>query len=218
MGQCGVMDQPKHTQMGLSDNTGSVEQLIAPEDDSRAAVYAMLASMVSAPPAAEQLSDLGRLQGSDTEFGRAIAGVAQAARNTSAAQEDDAYHNLFIGLTRGKLLPYGSYYLTGFLHEKPLARLRNTMAQLNIQTSADNKDPEDHIASVLDMMGGLIRGDFGQPAPVTQQRVFFHEHVQSWAPYFFRDLERVEDSQLYAAIGTVGRVFLELEEAAFSMD
>lgn len=212
------MKQAETSVMSPSDNTGSAVEQIAPEDESRAAVYAMLAQLLSAPPAQSQLADLASLQGSETEFGQAISKLSQAARSTSAAQEDDAYHDLFIGLTRGKLLPYGSYYLTGFLHEKPLARLRNTMAQLGIAASPDEKDPEDHIASVLDMMGGLIRGDFGQPVPVAQQRIFFQEHVQSWAPYFFRDLEKVEDSELYAAIGTVGRVFLELEEAAFSMD
>lgn len=212
------MSQVKTRHMSPSDETGSAVPQVAPEDESRAAIYAMLATLLSTPPTAQQLSELGKLQGSDTDFGQAIARLSQAARNTTVEQEDDAYHDLFIGLTRGKLLPYGSYYLTGFLHEKPLARLRNTMAQLGIEASPEEKDPEDHIASVLDMMGGLIRGDFGQPAPVAQQRVFFQEHVQSWAPYFFRDLEKVEDSELYAAIGTVGRVFLELEEAAFSMD
>ncbi len=212
------MSQVKTRHMSPSDETRTAAQQVAPEDESRAAIYAMLAMLLSTPPTAQQLSELGKLQGSETDFGQAIARLSKAARNTTVEQEDDAYHDLFIGLTRGKLLPYGSYYLTGFLHEKPLARLRNAMAQLGIEASPEEKDPEDHIASVLDMMGGLIRGDFGQPAPVAQQRVFFQEHVQSWAPYFFRDLEKVEDSELYAAIGAVGRVFLELEEAAFSMD
>jgi len=204
--------------MNASEMSNSAATGVTAEDESRAAIYAMLAAILSRPPRAGQVADLANLHGSDTEFGQAIANLAKAARSTTAEREDDAYHDLFIGLTRGKLLPYGSYYLTGFLHEKPLARLRNAMAQLGIEASADEQDPEDHIASVLDMMGGLIRGDFGQPVPVSQQRIFFQEHVQSWAPYFFRDLEKVEDSELYAAIGTVGRVFLELEEAAFSMD
>lgn len=191
---------------------------IAPEDESRAAIYAMLAKLLSAPPTADDLAAIGQLQGSDSAFGQSIRRIAEAARSVRVADAEDAYHTLFIGLTRGKLLPYGSYYLTGFLHEKPLARLRATMGQLGIESDPDNKDPEDHIASVLDMMGGLIRGDFGQPVPVAQQRKFFHDHVQSWAPYFFRDLEKVEDHELYAAIGNVGRIFLELEDAAFSMD
>lgn len=203
---------------GLSDMSSGPATQIAPEDESRAAIYAMLAKLLSAPPTGDDLCELSKLQGSDTEFGQAIAKLAEAARNTTAEQAGDAYHDLFIGLTRGKLLPYGSYYLTGFLHEKPLARLRNTMAQLGIEADPEVKDPEDHIASVLDMMGGLIRGAFAQPGSVEQQRVFYQDHVQSWAPYFFRDLEKIEDHELYAAIGTIGRIFLELEDAAFSMD
>ncbi len=214
---CKRMNQTGSITMDASQNSGAASE-IAPEDEARAAIYAMLAKLLSDPPTPEQLADLGKLQGSDTEFGQSLRKLAEASRNTTAEQADDAYHELFIGLTRGKLLPYGSYYLTGFLHEKPLARLRNTMAQLGIEANPDVKDPEDHIASVLDMMGGLIRGDFGGPVPVAQQRTFFQDHVQSWVPYFFRDLEAIGEHELYAAIGSVGRVFLELEEAAFSMD
>jgi len=212
------MNEANSTHMSAAQSSSSPAQQIAPEDDSRAVVYAMLAKLLSQPLKAADLGELGKLQGSESEFGQSIQTMAEAARKTTAEQADDAYHDLFIGLTRGKLLPYGSYYLTGFLHEKPLARLRNTMAQLGIEADPGTKDPEDHIASVLDMMGGLIRGDFGAPAPIEQQRIFFQDHVQSWAPYFFRDLEKVEESELYAAIGTVGRVFLELEHAALSMD
>lgn len=202
---------------GSSHMSSSPASEIAPEDESRAAVYAMLAKLLSGPPTTEELAALAELQGNDTALGKGIERLANAARNTTAEQAEDAYHEIFIGLTRGKLLPYGSYYLTGFLHEKPLARLRNTMAGLGIEANPDVKDPEDHIASVMDMMGGLIRGDFAASG-IAHQRAFFQDHVQSWAPYFFRDLEQIGEHELYAAIGTIGRVFLELEEAAFSMD
>lgn len=191
---------------------------LAPEDESRAAIYALLARLLSRAPNAEELAEIGKLQGNDTGFGAAIKRLAEAARATSASQAEDAYHEIFIGLTRGKLLPYGSYYLTGFLHEKPLARLRNSMAALGIAGNPDVKDPEDHIASVLDMMGGLIRGAFAASPTLETQRAFYRDHVQSWAPHFFRDLEKIEEHELYAALGTVGRIFLELEHAALSMD
>lgn len=191
---------------------------LAPEDESRAAIYALLARLLSRAPGAEELGKIGKLQGNDTDFGAAIRRLAEAARATSASQAEEAYHEIFIGLTRGKLLPYGSYYLTGFLHEKPLARLRNSMAALGIAGNPDVKDPEDHIASVLDMMGGLIRGAFAASPTLETQRAFYRDHVQSWAPYFFRDLEQVGEHELYAAIGNVGSIFLELEDAALSMD
>jgi len=191
---------------------------LAPEDQNRAAIYALLARLLSRAPTADELAEIGKLQGNDTEFGAAVKRLAGAARSASAGQAEDSYHEIFIGLTRGKLLPYGSYYLTGFLHEKPLARLRNDMAALGIARNPDVKDPEDHIASVLDMMSGLIRGAFPATATLETQRAFFRDHVQSWAPYFFRDLEKIEEHELYAALGSLGRVFLELEEAALTMD
>jgi len=215
-----VMSQASRSDMdGVPQGGGAANvATLSPEDESRAAIYALLAKLLSNLPTDDQLTEIGKLEGSDTAFGQAITALAGAARNTTAAAAEDAYHEIFIGLTRGKLLPYGSYYLTGFLHEKPLARLRNTMAALGIEGNPDVKDPEDHIASVLDMMGGLIRGDFPASGSLENQRVFFKEHVQSWAPYFFRDLEKIEEHELYAAIGTLGRVFLELEAAALEMD
>lgn len=191
---------------------------LAPEDQNRAAIYALLARLLSRAPSAGELAEIGKLQGNDSGFGAAVRRLAEAARGTTAEQAEDGYHEIFIGLTRGKLLPYGSYYLTGFLHEKPLARLRNDMAALGIAGNPEVKDPEDHIASVLDMMSGLIRGAFAAPPTLETQRAFYRDHVQSWAPYFFRDLEKIGDHELYAALGSLGRVFLELEEAALTMD
>jgi len=216
-----VGDTMNHPGASISNPAGSdagPAPEIAPEDESRAAVYAMLAKLLSRAPTADELSDLAQLDGNDTPFGNALRRLAKAARGTTAEQAEETYHEIFIGLTRGKLLPYGSYYLTGFLHEKPLARLRNSMAALGIAGNPEVKDPEDHIASVLDMMGGLIRGDFAGSPTLATQRAFFRDHVQSWAPYFFRDLEQIGEHELYAAIGNVGRIFLELEEAAMSMD
>ncbi|MGE0613108.1 MAG: molecular chaperone, partial [Hyphomicrobiales bacterium] len=127
------------------------------------------------------------------------------------------YHDLFIGEGRGELLPYGSYYLTGFLNEKPLARLRNDMAALGIARDPSVREPEDHIAALLDMMAGLITGEFGDPASVAEQKRFFETHLSSWVDHFFADLEGAKSSVLYAALGTVGRRFIEIEETAFSM-
>ena len=91
------------------------------------------------------------------------------------------------------------------------------MAALGIRKNPDESDPEDHIASILDMSAGLILGDYGKPLALADQREFFKEHLGSWAPHFFRDLEGAKKSVLYAPLGTMGRLFMEIEETALEM-
>ncbi len=79
------------------------------------------------------------------------------------------------------------------------------------------KEPEDHIAALMDMMAGLISGEFGEPASLEEQKRFFEAHIASWASHFFADLEGAKSSVLYAALGTIGRHFMAIEETAFSM-
>ena len=119
---------------------------------------------------------------------------------------------------RGELLPYASYYLTGFLNEKPLARLRGHMGELGIERSPEVKEPEDHIATLCEMMSGLILGSFGTPLSVEDQHAFFNTHIATWATHFFKDLEAAEGSVFYAPIGKIGRAFMEIEIEAFRME
>ena len=81
----------------------------------------------------------------------------------------------------------------------------------------NNKDPEDHIAALMDMMAGLIAGDFGAPLSVEEQKQFFDSQIANWSSHFFADLEGAKSSVLYAALGTIGRLFMEIEKTAFSM-
>lgn len=189
---------------------------VSDEDRSRAHVYGLLSSYLSAPATAAQLEAGADLSGDITDLGQAIDTFAHLCGRTSVDAAASEYHELFIGVGRGELLPYASYYLTGFLNEKPLAKLRNDMRSLGITRDAGSSDPEDHAASVCAMMSGLITGQFGDPLPLEEQRKFYETHVQSWMPYFFRDLEGAKSSILYASVGAVGRVFLEIEGTAFS--
>lgn len=190
----------------------------ADEDALRAQIYGLLANLLSRPPSAAELEAVGRLQGGDTPLGKAIAALARVAANRDVAAVADEYQALFIGIGRGEVLPYGSYYLTGFLHEKPLAKLRNDMTALGIARVSDVSEPEDHAASVLEMMAGLIDGRFGEPKSLTSQKEFFDAHVAPWMNVFFQDLAGASTSVLYAALAEVGARFLEIETAAFAMD
>ncbi len=130
---------------------------------------------------------------------------------------ESEFNALFIGLGRGELLPYASYYMTGFLNEKPLAVLRNDMARLGITRAENVFEPEDNIASLCEMMAGLITGRFGAPAELQLQKDFFNRHIGPWAEHFFSDLEAAKSSVFYASVGSVGRAFMEIEREAFRM-
>lgn len=192
--------------------------VISEEDALRAQMYRLLSYFLHRPADAPALELAACLEGDDTELGRALATLSRIASKSDPAIIANEFHDLFIGIGRGELLPYASYYLTGFLHEKPLAKLRTDMARLGIERRDTVREPEDHIAAVCEMMAGLITGDFGLTADLDVQRQFFHDHVASWARHFFTDLEGAKSSVLYGALGTVGKAFIDIEEVAFTMD
>jgi len=190
---------------------------ISDEDQLRAGWYALLAQLLSREPNEQSLAMLRGLEGDESELGRGIRALAAAARGTSADAAKQEYFDLFIGIGQGELLPYASYYLTGFLHEKPLARLRGDMAKLQIARADEVSEPEDHIAALCEMMAGLITGGFGAPADLAVQRDFFDTHIGCWAPRFFEDLQAAQSAVLYMPVGTIGRQFLVIESQAFDM-
>lgn len=185
----------------------------------RAQAYALLASLLARPPSEGLLGRLAGLRGGDTPWGEALGALAAEARRTTPAEAEREFNRLFIGLTRGELLPYASYYLTGFLHDRPLVRLRDDMRRLGVARRAGASEPEDHIASMLEIMAGLIDGRFGAPAPApaAEQRSFHERHLAPWAPRFFRDLERAEAARLYRPVGALGRLLMDIEENAFAL-
>ena len=191
---------------------------VSDEDAARAQCYTLLAHLLHAPPN-QDLLDIARALRSDrSELGQALGALASIAQQITVESAEREYSALFIGLARGELLPYASYYLTGFLHEKPLADLRGDMARLGIGRRADVSEPEDHIASLCEMMAGLITGAFDGPASLERQRQFFTKHLAPWAPRFFEDLQAAKSAVLYMPVGRIGRLFLAVEAEAFGMD
>ncbi|MCG7519589.1 molecular chaperone [Ruegeria sp. Ofav3-42] len=190
---------------------------VSAEDRLRADFYNFLGLLLAAPPDHMLLDQVSGLTGDDTDLGQAIQAMARVAKVTKPAAAEREFNALFIGLGRGELLPYASFYLTGFLNEKPLAQLRNDMAARGITRAQNVFEPEDNIASLMEMMAGMIVGRFGTPAPLEDQKAFWSKHIGPWATHFYSDLEGAENSVLYASIGTAGRVFMEIEREAFRM-
>lgn len=191
---------------------------VSEEEALRARLYGLLAHFLARAPEADALASAAGLTGDDSDLGKALAGFAKIAAKTDHGRISQEYHDLFIGVGRGELLPYASYYLTGFLNEKPLAKLRDDMSRLGIERREAVSEPEDHVAAIMEMMSGLIMGEFGGAKTLDEQKQFFDTHLGSWAPHFFTDLEAAKSSVLYASIGTIGRTFLEIERVAFTMD
>lgn len=190
---------------------GDVDEI----DSARAQEYALLASLLARAPDADLLARLSRLGGDASPLGLAHIALAEAASDTSLERVEREYFDLFIGLGRGEILPYASYYLTGFLHERPLSRLREDLAPLGIERVDGNHEPEDHAATLCEIMAAVAGGRF--PAPAGTDRQLFEKHLAPWIGRMFADLERSETAQFYRRVGNLGRVFMEIETEAFAM-
>ncbi len=191
---------------------------ISEEDKLRADFYGFLGALLSRPASKELLMQTAGLTGDDSDLGVAIKAMARVATVSKPSGVETEFNALFIGLGRGELLPYASFYLTGFLNEKPLAALRKEMLGLQIVREKNVFEPEDNIASLFEMMAGMIMGRFGALVPLERQTAFFNKHIAPWATHFFSDLEGAKNSVFYASVGTAGKAFLEIEREAFRMN
>src|SRR5262249_13681648 len=194
-----------------SGTAGDVDEV----DAARAQEYALLSVLLARAPDAGLLERLGALRGDASPLGLAHVALAEAAQRTNVERVEREYFDLFIGLGRGELLPYGSYYLTGFLHERPLARLRAGLDKLGIERVAGKAEPEDHAATLCEIMAGLASRRF--PAPAGSDRELFEKHLAPWIGRFFTDLERAEAANFYRSVGTLGRIFIDIESEAFAL-
>jgi TorA maturation chaperone TorD len=184
-------------------------------DAARAQEYALLSVLLARAPDAALLARLAGLRGDASPLGVAHAALSETASRANVERVEREYFDLFIGLGRGELLPYGSYYLTGFLHERPLARLRADLSKLGIERAAGQAEPEDHAAILCEIMARLAGRRF--EAPAGADRELFQQHLAPWIGRFFADLERAEAADFYRRIGTLGRVFIEIETDAFAL-
>lgn len=189
-----------------------------PRDDietARAQEYTLLAVLLSQAPDAALLKRIAKLRGDATPLGTAHAALAQAADEASPENLEHEFFDLFVGVGRGELLAYGSYYLTGFLNERPLARLRNDLSALGIERVEQQHEPEDHAAILCEIMAGMIGGQF--PATAEQQRQIFEKHLAPWIGRFFADLETAKAANFYRHVGAIGRLFIDIESEAFAL-
>jgi TorA maturation chaperone TorD len=182
-------------------------------DLARAAEYSLLATLLMRSPDAGMLGRLAELRGDGSPLGLAHASLAKAAARTDADITAREHFALFVGLGRGELMPYASHYLTGFLHGRPLANLRQTLGRLGIERAETEAEPEDHAAILLEIMAGLASAEIA--APPGTEREIFDNYLAPWIASFFSDLEKSASVDFYSVVGTLGRTFMEIEIQGF---
>lgn len=187
-------------------------------EQGRAEIYDALALLLAAAPSAQVLAGLAGLAGDATPLGQAWADLAAAAKAGDNARIEREFFDLFIGVGRGELLPYASFYITGFLNERPLAELRGDLARLGITRQPDDHEPEDRIALICAVMAAYARGEFAHLSDAPTEAVFFARHLAPWAGQFFEDLAVTPAARFYAALARVGATFITIEQQAFALD
>jgi TorA maturation chaperone TorD len=190
-----------------------------PEGDAvRANAYSLLGALLGVPPTEEILGLLRQIEpesGSDErDMASAWACLRLTAERAKVASLEDEYHDLFIGIGRGELVPYASWYMTGFLMDRPLAVLRGDLAELGVERREDVKEPEDHIAALCETMAMLTTSE---EHDIAVQRRFFQAHVEPWAKTFFVDLQKANSARFYKAVGQFGEQFVNFEQKYLTM-
>jgi TorA maturation chaperone TorD len=186
------------------------------EQQCRVGAYGMLAQLLRNPPDRQvlgQVSAFAELTSEVDELALSMTMLGLSAARSNGAAVDDEFHNLFIGMGRGELVPYGSWYQTGFLMERPLGRLRDDLVRLGFQRQQGVTEPEDHVAALCEVMSILIQ----ESQPFQQQAEFFETHMAGWLERFFNDLSEAKSAVFYKAVGRFGSAYTALEKRYLKM-
>ncbi|OED37505.1 hypothetical protein AB833_23335 [Chromatiales bacterium (ex Bugula neritina AB1)] len=186
-------------------------------DLDRANLYSSLGALLAAPASKEHceaLRELPLIEEPDTALGIAWVLLKSAAESYSLEQINDEYHDLFIGVGRGIVVPYGSWHITGFLMEKPLGALRADLRALGFERVEGVKESEDHIASLCQAMAAIITAE---DISFDTEKSFFNEHISVWADSFFNEVLQTERAGFYRAVAELGKGFVELEKQYLKM-
>lgn len=210
--------------MQSSDNHNTRKQAagagdLAAEEQVRANTYGLLGSLLAQPPNEEIIELLRQIDIQESVHSNAMTAawhaLSLAAHRARPPALDDEYHALFIGIGRGQLVPYASWYLTGFMMERPLAQLRRDLMRLGIARQEDVKEPEDHAAALCESMSLLITQ--AHALGPHEQKSFFLNHIDPWMARFFADLQQADGATFYAAVGAMGEQFLDVDKRYLDM-
>ncbi len=192
------------------------------EDLARADLYGLLASLFFQPPDQVLLDQIKDSENSVTPDNQApLANVwtnlVEAAKHSKASDWKAEYDSSFLGVGKPNVFLYGSYYLAGHLHEKPLLEIRRSLQQFGLEASDSVSETEDHIAALFEVMRYLIAGEDVEVANLTNQRIFFNDHIRPWYDDLCDAIDADPETHLYKAVSALTREFLAIESQSFDM-
>jgi TorA maturation chaperone TorD len=188
------------------------------EETARADLYGVLAELLYEPPSQAILDTIAASQAEgEGVLERAWNNLAAACRETNPDDVRDEYEQLFIGVGKPEIMLYGSYYLSGFLMEKPLAALRTDLAALGLQRAETVAESEDHVATLCEVMRYLITSDDVEIANLAAQKKFFAGHMQPWVGDLCAAIESHPQAVFYKRVAHLAQCFFEVEMQAFEM-
>ncbi len=212
-----MIDMHASASTKIDEDSGGME--VDAEQVIRANTYSLLASLLVAPPSEDSLALLKQIDVPQGNGQSAMAAAWHALRlageHATVEALDEEYHDLFIGLGRGELVPYGSWYMSGFLMDQPLMVLRQDLTALGVERQDDVAEPEDHVAALCETMSLIINS--GEEIPGDTQRKFFADHLGPWMGKFFSDLQEAKSARFYRAVGQLGEQFIEIEHQYLGM-
>ncbi|NOH54324.1 molecular chaperone [Vibrio coralliilyticus] len=178
----------------------------------RADIYLMLSALYRQCPTVDLVQFLADLEieNAPSEMQSAWQALKQAALDVNASELEDEYHELFIGIGRGEVVPFASWHRTGSLMEKPLANIRHDLKLLGLEREESIKEPEDHISALCEVMAVLVREQD------SQQQHFFNTHISPWFTSFVRQVKQAQHARFYLSVAQLCEAFLTLEQVRFS--
>ncbi len=184
------------------------------EQTLRTEIYLVLSALFRSAPSEEMIEFLTSLEVEPSESAMQKAWIAlqQAAKDSNREALEDEYQDLFIGIGRGEVMPFGSWHMTGAMMEKPLAEIRHDLELLGFERDENVKEPEDHIAALCEVMSMLT----GEEEDL--QQAVFNKHIAPWFNSFTQQLENAESADFYKSAAQLCEAFLTLEQVRFSVN
>jgi TorA maturation chaperone TorD len=195
-----------------------------PEDLARADLYGLIARLFHEAPDQELLDQIvssipegQEAQSEAAPLARVWQNLVEMAKANPAKAWQDEFDQNFISVGRPIIILNGSFYMAGYLNERPLVEIRRALDAFGLESAEEISETEDHISALCEVMRYLIAGDDVEISNLTNQRIFFNDHIRPWHDDLFDAIDAVSEMRLYHSVASLAREFLAIEGQGFDM-